>query len=514
VCVVGCRLVPMKIITYNVRGLDGFEKRSEFRRLIVEKKPFVLCLQESKLSTVDDLLMRSLWGSSAKVFSLQPSLGASGGLITVWYSNCVEVWSTSTFAHVLVIRGRVLQTGQEFVIANVYAPCDMLGKQMLWDQLLHLVQTNCNANLCLCGDFNSVRSIEERRGRGSTLRQHDMVIFYKFIDDGLLVDLPICGRLFTWYRVDGHSMSRLDRYLLSVNWCSTWPNFFQVANQRGLSDHVPLVLSVDVDNWGLRPLRMFKCWVDFPGYAQFVREKWGSFNIEGWGGFVLKQKLKLIKRHLKDWHKQHTQNMEGKCNTVKERMSFLDIKGETSALLEEEVVELHDLFESLRSMSCIQTSMYWQEMRLKWLQEGDANTKFCIGIMSSWKRHNAIQMLHVNGVQIEGVQNVHEAVFQHFSSHYKVTDSDRPEVEELRFPQLSMVESVSLTRPFTLEEVKRLVWDFDSFKSPGPDGISFGFLKQFWPELKEDFMHFVSEFHRNGRLNTKWEKIMPYWYLF
>jgi hypothetical protein len=96
----------------------------------------------------------------------------------------------------------------------------------------------------------------------------------------------------------------------------------------------------------------------------------------------------------------------------------------------------------------------------------------------------------------------------------KVTDSDRPEVEELRFPQLSMVESVSLTRPFTLEEVKRLVWDFDSFKSPGPDGISFGFLKQFWPELKEDFMHFVSEFHRNGRLNTKWEKIMPYWYLF
>ena len=43
-CVVGCRLVPMKIITYNVRGLGGFEKRSEVRRLVVEKKPFVLCL--------------------------------------------------------------------------------------------------------------------------------------------------------------------------------------------------------------------------------------------------------------------------------------------------------------------------------------------------------------------------------------------------------------------------------------------------------------------------------------
>jgi len=219
-----------------------------------------------------------------------------------------------------------------------------------------------------------------------------MVIFNKFIADGLLVDLPICGRLFNWYRGDGQSMSRLDRYLLSVNWCSAWPNCFQVANQRGLSDHVPLVLLVDVDNWGPKPLRMLKCWADFPRYAQFVREKWGSFNIEGWRDFVLKEKLKLIKRHLKDWHQQHAHNLEGKCNTMKEQMSFLDTKWETSALLEEEVVELHDLSESLHFKSCIQTSMCWQQARLRWLQ-GDANTKFLNSIMSSRKLHNAIQML-------------------------------------------------------------------------------------------------------------------------
>jgi exonuclease III len=34
----------MKIISYNVRGLGGFEKRSEVRKMVVEKKPFVLCL--------------------------------------------------------------------------------------------------------------------------------------------------------------------------------------------------------------------------------------------------------------------------------------------------------------------------------------------------------------------------------------------------------------------------------------------------------------------------------------
>jgi len=44
------------------------------------------------------------------------------------------------------------------------------------------------------------------------------------------------------------------------------------------------------------------------------------------------------------------------------------------------------------------------------------------------------------------------------------------------------------------------VWDCDSFKSPGPDGISFVFLKDFWDMLKNDVMRLLVEFHRNGKL--------------
>jgi len=44
---------------------------------------------------------------------------------------------------------------------------------------------------------------------------------------------------------------------------------------------------------------MLKCWADLPGYFQFVKEKWQMFDVSGWGGFVLKEKLKLIKGSLK-----------------------------------------------------------------------------------------------------------------------------------------------------------------------------------------------------------------------
>jgi len=120
--------------------------------------------------------------------------------------------------------------------------------------------------------------------------------------------------------------------------------------------------------------------------------------------------------------------------------------------------------------------------------------------MSSRRRHNAIQLLHVNDIQVEGVQNICDAAYCHFSAHYKAVNMDRPGVENLQFNRLTMAESGNLIRPFTMDEVRKAVWDCDSFKSPGPDGISFGFIKQFWSELKDDFMRFVFEFQWNGRL--------------
>jgi hypothetical protein len=39
------------------------------------------------------------------------------------------------------------------------------------------------------------------------------------------------------------------------------------------------------------------------------------------------------------------------------------------------------------------------------------------------------------------------------------------------------------------------VWDCESYKSSGPDGVNFGFIKDFWQELKDDFMRFLGDFH-------------------
>jgi len=209
-CWCGWRVVRMKVLSYNSRGLGGVEKRVELRHLIQDKHPFILCLQESKFGVINDVLIKSCWGDDPYGYSYQSSVGASGGFITVWDTSVVDVWYSMSFRHVLVIKGRVILTDQEFVIVNVYTPCDTAAKQILWDQLTSLLLVDSDASICVCGDFNSVRSSKERNGKGTVFWQSDADFFNKFIDVCLLIDLPICGRLFTWYRGNGMLMSRLD----------------------------------------------------------------------------------------------------------------------------------------------------------------------------------------------------------------------------------------------------------------------------------------------------------------
>jgi len=86
----------------------------------------------------------------------------------------------------------------------------------------------------------------------------------------------------------------------------------------------------------------------------------------------------------------------------------------------------------------------------------------------------------VNGTLVEGVQPIRNAVFTQFREHFKAEHSTRPGFENLPFKSLSYAEGSGLIKPFSTLEVKEAVWSCDSFKSPGPDGVNFGFIKKFW----------------------------------
>ena len=355
-----------------------------------EKRLWILCLQETKLQRCHDGVCLSVWDGQPVAFSFRPSLRAFGGLLSLWDSTEVEVWSSSSFDHVLSIHGRFISSNEEFHLFNVYAPCNGNERRVLWDSLSSRLQALRGKKACVCGDFNAVRCRAERRPVSASRGVLDFGPFNQFIVENALIDLPLCGRNFTWFKRDRKLMSRIDRFLLSEDWCLVWLNCVQVALLRGLSDHCPLFLSVDKENCGPRPSRFLKCWSDNLGYKEFVRNMWSSFQVEVWGGYVLKEKFKLIKSALKDWHASHLQNLPAQISTLKERMAVLDRRGEFDEMFVDDCNEVHDVSTNLHSLSRLNTSICWQQSRNQWLREGDANSKYFHSILSSYRRRNAI----------------------------------------------------------------------------------------------------------------------------
>ena len=108
------------------------------------------------MSSVDDFCVKTFWGDALCDYLYQPSVGASGGLITVWDTSRLNVWFSTCFDHVLVISGTIILTGEDVVIVNVYAPCEPVAKNIMWDRLTPYVLSKNESCLCVWGGFNSV----------------------------------------------------------------------------------------------------------------------------------------------------------------------------------------------------------------------------------------------------------------------------------------------------------------------------------------------------------------------
>lgn len=189
----------MKIFSFNIRGLGAVEKKREIRRLISRRRPYVFYIQETKLEVVDDVLGRSLWGSEDVSYSFKPLVGASGGILTMWDTSVVDVFMTLNLSNALIVKGTFMKNNVDFILANVYVSCDNRGRQLLWNVLSILIQRHSTDAWCVLGDFNVVRSCEERRSHSTINGNEDFAPFNNFIDGNYLIDLPLCGRNFTWY---------------------------------------------------------------------------------------------------------------------------------------------------------------------------------------------------------------------------------------------------------------------------------------------------------------------------
>nr|GEY35437.1 ARID DNA-binding domain-containing protein [Tanacetum cinerariifolium] len=132
------------------------------------------------------------------------------------------------------------------------------------------------------------------------------------------------------------------------------------------------------------------------------------------------------------------------------------------------------------------------------LDKGDENSKYYHGILNKKRSHLAVRGILVNSTWIDSPCLVKNRFLSHFKSRF-----DQPGVSSLHLNiefhnKLTMDQKTDLECDITRDEIKRAVWDCGIDKSPGLDGFSFGFYRQYWNLLKKDVEQVVRYFFSMG----------------
>ncbi|XVE59553.1 hypothetical protein DITRI_Ditri05aG0055200 [Diplodiscus trichospermus] len=157
------------------------EKQRVLRNLIKKGKFYLIFIQETKLNTSNSRLSRWLWGGANYEEEFVDAVGSSGGLLSCWDDSVFEVERKITSGRFILLIGRWKPLNIRCRFGNVYAPNDDFERLCLWEELNAILNVNTDVSWCSEGDFNVVRTIEEKVGAGYNLSPMEQ--FSDFIEN-------------------------------------------------------------------------------------------------------------------------------------------------------------------------------------------------------------------------------------------------------------------------------------------------------------------------------------------
>lgn len=208
---------------------------------LLEQRPTVIALQETKLSTVDTTKRNSFLPARLRSLEMRPSDGASGGILTAWAADTLTLASTITREFTLTTKFTLNADGSAFFVTNVYAPTLCSEKLAFLAEIADLA-SQIDGPWLLLGDYNLTREPSDKNNDHFNLSEARQ--FNDLINILALLEIPLVDRAYTWSnKRETPTLVRLDRCLVNLDWDLMLPNTCLSSLTRFVSDHVSLLLT-------------------------------------------------------------------------------------------------------------------------------------------------------------------------------------------------------------------------------------------------------------------------------
>ena len=128
--------MKLKMVSWNVRGLNDSQKRLVVRNLLQEWKCDVVCLQETKLAGVDSQLVCSIWGCRYVDWVALDAIQTAGGVLIMWDRRVLEKVEVLVSSLSVSVQWKGVEGSFTWACSGVYGPNNNNLRSDLWDELV------------------------------------------------------------------------------------------------------------------------------------------------------------------------------------------------------------------------------------------------------------------------------------------------------------------------------------------------------------------------------------------
>ncbi|XP_078153720.1 uncharacterized protein LOC144548883 [Carex rostrata] len=311
----------LKIITWNVRGLNWRSKKLAVRKTIFLEKPDIVYIQETKLSSIDDTTKKEICGRRLDKYEYVPAIGTRGGMLIAWRSTRFQQQAATHNNYCLTVGLKDMMLYHSIQCTTVYGLSSPAGKSDFFMELQNLKPKDTIPWL-IGGDFNVTLDPSDRNTTTQDWRWP--TAFVDLISNLEVQNIQMSGRKCTWDNTrDQPSMAKLDRFLLSNEWSTTFPNTKQKTLPNTSSDHCPIMIEAFTDFQKTKVFRFEKFWLSIVGFKDIVKEEWQSHPMTSTPA-QMHIKLQQLQSKIIAWEKSKVGNIRAQIEVCRQFIAWIE----------------------------------------------------------------------------------------------------------------------------------------------------------------------------------------------
>ena len=502
-------MIDFKLASINVRGLGDKTKCANILNWLIKNKVTVACLQETFLTEANENENCKQFNENGTLHSCLSNSAHSRG-VSIYISGGFPEYkiinkTISENGRLILLNIKINHTNENYTIVSVYAPNHLKNRIDFFKRLKtwlkqHSIDEN---NIFVAGDLNC--NLDENKDKSCKILKE--VLNYNEIKDVFKNKHENDSGYTYIHPTDLNNRSRIDYIFTSINalkhiklcevLCCPTP------------DHKAVTISYSSthNQHGKGYWKLNNSVLEEIDYKNIVKQEIQKTKTDYRHLLSSQELFELIKIRVKE----RTIRYCTRRNQInKSKISFLEKQINS---LDRQINVTENISNERKNLKCELDQLYSQDShgiyvrsRAKWIEEGERNTSYFLRLEKKHQTFNNIDKVqNENGDLATNMNDILIECEKFYSNLYQTKNPNLENIEQYLqdtpIHKLNVEDKNICEGIITNAECKNVLKYMKLNKSPGIDGLSTEFYKEFWDDINDTLVQSYNEAFDEGYLS-------------